>query len=330
MTSIVVHPGADLAYASHVLEGLTSALGEHAIEYSADGFPRTLGSGRILAFYRVDDPTARCFLAFHDHPRVNELALGWARVVGMVNVCRPDVGREGKVVPLGPTFGVRLRSWRATLRHVSRGARWAVSARERGALGRWRDAFEHQRRRTTIDRYVPGESDPDYVFFTAWPWAKHPEVNPPRAAFIEACRRAPALAFQGGFAPRRRNDVPESVALSAPRRYGIGEYLDNVRRSAVAFNNPAVHGCLGWKLGEYLALGKAIVTLPLERALPEPLEHGVHVHVVDGTPRSLDEALDCLRSDEAYRLRLETAARAWFERNLAPPVLARRVLDALA
>jgi hypothetical protein len=329
MTSIVVHPGSDLAYASYVLQGLTSELGERAIEYSTEGFPRSVGSGRILAFSRADDATARCFLAFHDHPRVNELALGWARVVGMVNLCQADVGRDGKVVAVGPTFGVRLRSRRATLSHVSHGLRWSIAQRERGMLGRMRRALLHERRRTTIDRYVPGDSNPDYVFFTAWPWVKHPAVNPPRARFIEACRRAPELTFEGGFAPRRRHDLPEVLSLSAPRRYGISEYIEKMRRSAIAFNNPAVHGCLGWKLGEYLALGKAIVTLPLERALPEPLEHGVHVHVVDGTPGSLDEAIDRIRTDDPYRVRLETESRAWFERNLAPAVLARRLLGAL-
>ena len=127
------------------------------------------------------------------------------------------------------------------------------------------------------------------MFFTAWPWAKHGDVNPPRIRFIEACRRAPGLTFEGGFVPRRRNDVPEVLPYTATSAHSLPEYLAKVGRSAVAFNNPAVHGCLGWKLGEFLAMGKAIVSLPLDRVLPAPLEHGVHLHVVDGSPESLDE-----------------------------------------
>jgi glycosyltransferase involved in cell wall biosynthesis len=183
------------------------------------------------------------------------------------------------------------------------------------------------RRRTTIDAYVPGPSRSDYVFFTAWPWAKHAEVNPPRARFIDVCRRAPELTFEGGFAPRRRRDVPDVLAYSAPRRYPIREYIEKLSRSAVAFNNPAVHGCLGWKLGEYLALGKAIITLPLERPLPAPLEHGVHIHVIDGSEASIDAALDRLRRDDVYRRTLERNARQWYEQNLAPERLARRLLE---
>jgi hypothetical protein len=97
----------------------------------------------------------------------------------------------------------------------------------------------------------------------------------------------------------------------------------------VAFNNPAVHGCHGWKLGEFLALGKAIITLPLSRALPAPLEHGVHLHVVDGSPESLDDALDRIRRDDAYRRTLEANARRWYEQQIEPQRLASRLLEQL-
>ena len=109
-------------------------------------------------------------------------------------------------------------------------------------------------------------------------------------------------------------------------RYSMSAYLTKVGRSDVRFNNPAVHGCLGWKLGEFLALGKAIVSLPLDRALPAPLEHGVHIHIVDGSPESLDDALARLRSDDAYRTMLENNARGWYEEHLAPHRLAARLL----
>lgn len=327
MSKLVVHPAAELSYASFVLEGLAALLGPASIQYSTEGFPNRFGGGRVLAFYRSDDPTARCFLTFHDHPRVNQMGVQWARVYGMVNVREEDVADE--VVPLGPTFGVRLTSSLLTARHIVHAWSWAGVRPPRDAAERARAVYQHQRRRTTIARYHAGRSDPDYIFFTAWPWAKHTNVNPPRARFIEASRRSPGLTFEGGFAPRRRRDLPEVIELSAPRRYSIIEYLTKMGRSAIAFNNPAVHGCHGWKLGEFLALGKAIVTLPLSRALPAPLEHGRHIHVVDGSPESLDDAIARLRRDHEYRRMLESNAREWYERHLAPVVLARRLLDAL-
>jgi glycosyltransferase involved in cell wall biosynthesis len=105
-------------------------------------------------------------------------------------------------------------------------------------------------------------------------------------------------------------------------------YLPRVQRSMVAFNTPAVHGCHGWKLGEYLALGKAIVTTPLLRALPAPLVHGEHAHIVDGSVESLCEAITLLREDRGYRMRLERGARAYFDQYLAPRRVIERLIEA--
>jgi glycosyltransferase involved in cell wall biosynthesis len=231
-----------------------------------------------------------------------------------------------------------LHSNALTCRHVLHTWRWGALGRatrptprdrRRMALERTRAVVQHQRRRTSIDAYGPRRSDPDYVFFTAWPWAKHSEVNPPRIEFIEACRRAKGLTFEGGFAPRRRSDVPEVRTMSARARYPIRDYIAKLGRSAVAFNNPAVHGCLGWKLGEFLALGKATISLPITRVLPAPLEPGVHLHVIDGSPESFDDALETLRRNDDYRRSLEINARQWYEQHLAPTRLAQRLLDLL-
>src|SRR5690606_3774795 len=122
--------------------------------------------------------------------------------------------------------------------------------------------------------YRPAPSDDSYVFFVAWPWKKHPHVNPPRARFMRVCKRSSLVRFEGGFAPRRRADVPMIADVTAERLYSFTEWLGKTQRSAAVFNCPAVHDCHGWKLGEFLALGKAIITLPLSRSLPVPLEHG--------------------------------------------------------
>lgn len=312
-----------------LLDGFASLVGPRSVVHGTDGFDHRFTRGRYLAFRVPDAGGATGFVSLHDHARVNELARRWARVYAMVNVTDDDV-RAGHAVPIGPLFGVRLRAPKLSLRHVTAAARHELARRKARSAGTvLLDGWKHHRRRAPISAYVPRASDPDYVFYAAWPWTKHPEVNPPRARFVEACLRAPGLTFEGGFAPRRHGYVPEATGLSATRRFPIREYLSKQARSAVAFNNPAVHGCLGWKLGEFLALGKAIVTLPLQRALPAPLEHGVHVHVVDGSDASLDDALERLRRDHAYRHALEQGARAWYEEYLAPEVVARRLLGAL-
>jgi hypothetical protein len=186
--------------------------------------------------------------------------------------------------------------------------------------------YRQQWRRAPLSAYVPQQSDSSYVFFAAWPWTRHPEVNPPRARFIEACQSTPGLDFEGGFVPRWPHDhIPGLEALTAPKRYPVSEYLEKIKRSAFVYNTPAVHQCLGWKLGEFLALGKAIISLPLTRRVPAPMEHGIHAHFVDGSEGSLRQAIECLRDDLRYRKSLEEGARKYWDAHLAPT----RVIDRL-
>jgi glycosyltransferase involved in cell wall biosynthesis len=195
------------------------------------------------------------------------------------------------------------------------------SADRRSALNRIADSrhvWKVLSGRVPEESYRPCASLDGYVFTAAWPWKKHPEVNPPRARFMRACKAAQGVRFEGGFAPRRRDDVEGIADLLAPKKYRFTEYLARTRSSALVFNCPAVHRCLGWKLGEFLALGKAILSLPLTRALPEPLVHGENIHYVEDDERALREAVERIAFDSAYRTRLEQGARRYYERNVAP------------
>ncbi len=182
------------------------------------------------------------------------------------------------------------------------------------------------RYRLPEEAYVPGESAQDYVFFASRLWAKEPETNQQRANFVRACRSIQGLTTEGGFVPRRTRDVPGFDDVTVGRTYSLREYLDRVQRSCVAFNTPAVAGCHGWKLAEFLALGKAIISTPISRALPATLEHRVHVHLVDGSVRSIVDALKEIRSDEAYRRHLEYNARSYYREYLSPEKVIEKIL----
>ena len=295
MTGLTVHPCFDPTYYGFYWEGFRR-LGLEA-QVSTNGFPSAGNDG----FYQPKDSLAvlvdttegrrRLFVSADDHATIRGPALDWADRLGKVNLpleSGPQKGDE-RVIALGPSFGVRSWDLRESLSMAwkTRLAMPAALAHQR----RSRQFFDQYRNRLPEHDYRPATSDPDFVFFAAWPWTKHPEVNPPRADFIRACQRQTGLRFDGGFVPRRRGNPTELDGLLRPKRYPLQEYVDLLGRSTVAFNNPAVHGCLGPKLGEFLALGKAIVTLPIERRLPAPLKHGVHVHVVDGSADALDDAI---------------------------------------
>jgi hypothetical protein len=105
------------------------------------------------------------------------------------------------------------------------------------------------------------------------------------------------------------------------------DYVTKIQRSTVVFNTPARLGGHGWKLAEFMALGKAIITLPPERAMPAPLVHGQHVHFLDGSRPAIREAIERLCADPDYRQQLESGARSYYLEHLEPRRVIARILD---
>ncbi|HKI87076.1 MAG TPA: hypothetical protein VKA53_10060 [Thermoanaerobaculia bacterium] len=320
-----VSPSFDALYYSFYDLGLRRVIGRHSLRYTAKGFPVLGHHG--LAFRRASDG-ARVFISASDGSALNQTALDWCDLYAKINVDSAVTAADpqgGKVVPIGPSFAVR--AWAplgATLLSLAR------LARGRRLIG---DPAEHLknyvrqwRHRLPEAAYRPGRSQPDYAFFMASLWKKEGAINEARANFLRAARRAPGLTFEGGFAPRAGGDVPGFEDLTAESRLPLKEYVARMKRSVVAFNTPAVSHCLGWKLAEFLALGKAIISTPLARELPAPLEHGRHVHYVDGSEGEVREALEILRRDHAYRAKLEQNARGYYETHLEPEAVIERLL----
>lgn len=307
--AITIHVGPDLRlhYYTQLLDGLTRAPATAGIGFARlrmpDAVDSTEGCALVVARGEFE---RRVFVSAGDHAHLDPALVEWADVYGKVNV---PLGIElpDNVVPLGPMFGTRL--WGPVKRYVVA----ARMARGGMALRQAVNQMHFQGRgRSRISRYVPRKSDPAYVFFVARRWGpKHPEPDPPRERFISAVEALPGIEFEGGLLDGAR--VPH------------GEYLEKTARSAVVFNCPAVHDCLGWKLGEFLALGKAIISTPLTRTLPAQLVHGKHVHFIDDDPGAISDAVGLITSDHEYRRRLEVGARQWYESHLMPEALLRQL-----
>lgn len=324
---VVVEPTFDAYYYSYYLAGLTSVFGEDAVGYGRNDFPVLTREYSGFAA-RVDGRggSLHLYISANDSAALDPAGLEWADVYGKVNLDHTLVTTDhaGMVRPIGPGFGIRLWPVGQSFRHAVSTFRAADRS-----LRQWRQHVAgyvaQYRRRLPLAVYQPAQSDPSYLFFTSWLWKRHPESNPLRATFMRAGASISGVEFEGGFAPRRRNDVPGFDDVIALRRYPLGEYLEKVKRSVVAFNTPAVHNCHGWKLGEFLALGKAIVSTPLSRSMPAPFVHGEHAHFVDGSFDAMVAAVQTIRQDAGYRRHLETGARSYWETHLRPDVVISRL-----
>lgn len=295
---VVIDPRFRIPYYTYILEGLIGS-GYRVTFRSLD---RPLGGGMALLH-----KGRKVWVDTNDMAEVDRDAYGWADIMGKANCTEPDVARLDRLQPLGPVFGVRY--WTLTSGYLA-GARLVLrGAPPRSTLAGIR--FQGKTR-LPLRSYVsnPSNVDLDFVYHRSRSWAgKHAGTNDSRERFIEAL----GLAGIGGETALTDERVP------------LQSYLERTSKSMLVFNSPAVHDCLGWKLGEYLAMGKAIVSTELNRALPEPLIHGTHIHLVRDDVSDIAEAILQIRSDAAYRAHLEREARAWFERVLAPAAVVHRL-----
>ena len=299
VADLVVHPEFKVPYYTYVLGGLLNRPGIGPLRFRNLGVPEIDGIALEVSGRRV-------FVSSNDHIDINPAMVDWADCYGKVNLA-PETEPFPGLVPLGPIFGIRL--WSKPVAYQT-AARMIVAGAP--ALPTVRQVRFQAITKLPMEIYTPSPSgDPDYVFFRSRRWPpKHEEANEPRYRFLDAMKGVD-VDFEGGL---------------ADDRITLMDYLERTRRSALVFNCPAVHLCLGWKLGEYLALGKAIVSTPISRRLPAPLVHGEHMHKVEDTVEAIREGVETVLSNDRYRRHLEAGARRWYEQNLAPDVLTDRLL----
>jgi glycosyltransferase involved in cell wall biosynthesis len=182
--------------------------------------------------------------------------------------------------------------------------------------------------RLPVKDFAPGTSLDTYIFFssTIWNEEQAPGTNQRRTLFLDVCKSLKQIDFEGGFSPTAVPDLASRYGMHfTSKRFSLHEWLDKTRRSAVVFYTPAVWLSHTFKLAEFLALGKAIISTAISRELPAPLIHGTHVHFVDDSPESYRGAIELILKDSDYRAFLEQNARKYYLDNLTPERVIHRL-----
>ena len=323
-----IHPGCNPYYSSFYLQGLRDIFGSRHVQRTTKDFPTSFTNQ--LRFITPDG--LKVVIDNYDSAKFKDKeGLVWCDCYAKINLDSSITPEEysHKTLAIGPSFGIRIWSERlAWLRHAL-----ITHWRSQLPLSQLNKHYSYYRQlarlRLPITAYVPEKSEKNTIFFVSRLRQSTKATNELRAHFIHAAQSLPNITFEGGFVAKRNEFVPPEVAdITLPSLINLSEYLRKLKRSVVAFNTPVVHECHGWKLGEFLALGKAIISTPLSYALPAPLEHGAHLHIVDGSLDSICAAILKINEDDAYRQQLEQNARAYFDTYLAPRVVIERMLAA--
>ena len=262
-------------------------------------------------------------LALDDKYNVIKDLYDWCDVYGHVNANFGKTPEQyhKKIVSLCPSFGIRCWDLAQTVKHA-----FYDYSKEAGSIKKWLGKHKRMYQRASYSEYNNSSRvDNDrYVFMlsTLWynnEWNKNDEgVNARRADFIQACRMA-GVDFEGGLVSQGKDRSSEGLfADYLCKGISAKEWIEKTKRSALVFNTPAFWDCHGWKLGEYMAMGKAIVSTPLSNDLPAPFEHGKHFHVVENSVESMKEAVEFIVSHPDYRKKLEKATREYWEQYGTP------------
>ena len=343
---IILDPRIKYNYSSWYILGLRHLFGKSHIIFDVQPFitlpytnTKELNAG--MAFIIKDKgKEQKVFVNFEDNADIFEDRYEWCDVYGKVNVRKEDIESHPKMVVLGPACGLQIDSKLSAItlciQNYLKGGKY-TNIHFKTML---RDYVYTFVRRRPIERYEEKVNvRPNYVFHASTLWYSKGTMattNEYRGVFMRACQKA-NVDLEGGFfylegqavldeAP----DYPKYKELYGDliytQRLSMDDYIQKTKESFVAFNTPSVCDCHGWKLGEYLCMGKAIISMPLTREMPgEGLVHGENVHFVN-SPEEIYDAVLQIKNNKAYREKLERGARSYYEKWIAPDVVIKRLI----
>lgn len=346
MIKIIIDPRSSYAYGSFYVLGMNNIFGSKNVQYSIKPF-KSLGTvGSNLRFLLVDgDKQTKYFIQADDEYHIIPSVYEWCDVYGHVNSNYIQNPRSNypKVISLAPSFGIRVDEKACYVMlssliqlpsmwpYILNASEWNKYTQRmecnrvrnlKHYFGRRYRAWKNRLPLSSYEHSI--QSEDNYIFFlsTLWynnQWNKNDEgVNLRRAHFIRACKSIHTCQFEGGLLGDASSSNDLFADVYTAQGVAFPDWIEKTKRSALVFNTPAFWDCHGWKLGEYLALGKCIISTKLSNDLPYPLEHGVNIHFVDNTEESMREAIEYILAHPDYRHKLEKGAREYWEKYGTP------------
>lgn len=343
---IIIDPRLKYNYASYYLYGIQCLFGRGSIRYGIAPFKSLTYKSRSdynsgFAFiYKSNNIERKIFIGTEDVAKIFEDRYNWCDVYGMVNPTNEQINQYTKLMPIGPEFGITLFP---ILKNIIKCISMFIkgcSYNEIPFKDYLRDYLYCNIRRRSIDKYeILTKVKPNYVFHASTLWYNKfadTNTNMYRGEFLKSCQKA-NLEIEGGLFyiegeevlaempeyPKYKEDYADFIYN---KRLSIDDYINKTKESILVFNTPSVCECHGWKLAEYLCMGKAIISTPLTREMPAKLIHGEHVHFVERVEDIYNAVLH-IKNNNEYRHKLEHGARAYYEEWLAPEVVIKRIIE---
>jgi hypothetical protein len=327
--SVIIDPITNVYYSAFYIKALQDRFGKRNVLFKSTPFHDLSQRVDNFNFVIVNNGFETKYSIHFDDPyTIKEELYDWCDVYGNVNtnLALTPEKFHAKLISLVPSFGIRLWDLPQTMLYaLLNGVKVVGDTNIQKFFGKYK---RHYQLRLPYDCYETREDSfcsKKYVFHLSTLWYSNAEnkndenVNLVRANFIRACKSIDSIDFEGGFSKTSTSTLND---LFSPLIYSdfipFSVYLEKIKASILVFNTPAFWNCHGWKLGEFLCLGKAIISTALYNDLPAPLIHGVHIHYVNDDQESMREAILLIVNNYHYRTTLEIGARKYWEEYGTP------------
>lgn len=147
------------------------------------------------------------------------------------------------------------------------------------------------------------------------------KVNEDRISIIRKLKSELGQRFVGGLQPTAfaKKTAPDLV-IDDPSMSQRRNFIALVERSRIVVSSTGLLGSNGGKLGEYIALGKAIISEKIVTDLPVKFEEGIHYESYCTPSECLQKAITLL-SDQQRQRALEAAVADYYWSYLSPKEL---------
>ena len=322
-TKVYIYGLCNIFYDAYYIQGLNEIYKN--FEFNLSKFP-SFSQGTFAVIIEEENQSKKIIIDSRDSSRINITELEWCDVYGKINYNSTElpVNHSKKIVPIGPSFGIKIWNLRQTLYFLT-----FNFLRFKKNIGNKREFLANywrQYKRLELKKYQYKKSSSNEIFFMNSIWKKENETNENRALFIETCKNNSNLIFEGGFAARTNGDNLGFDKLVYSKKIPLNIYIEKIKNSSFVFNTPAVLSCHGWKLGEFLALGKAIITTHHCNVLPADLEDKKHVLYI-ANKNELQNSIAKLTDDVGFKNSLESESRNYFDKWLAPKKVILRLVE---
>lgn len=341
---VYIDPASNIIYSSYYIKGLYELFGRTNVNFSAkyfDGLNKRNDAYSYDAYMALviihDGLKRKVIIDFGDDYPIRVNAYQWCDIYAKINYDQPrtEPRFKEKIHSIPPSFGIKI--WNS-VEALSFSFFNLIKLKFRSQLPflSYLRSYLSQYKQLTLEEFTvknfADHPDDNNVFFVSslWPHANClTGTNVYRKLFIESCLKN-QVSFEGGFWVTDVNhpQFQEFKELIFTKRYPLPEYVQKTQKSALVFNTPAVHNCHGWKLGQFLAMNKAIISTPFQNNLPVELTHGENIHFVNNE-KDLDDAVNKILQDKDYRKKLEEGAQEYFLKYATPKAVIRSIIQQL-